>query len=90
MTKPDYISRLVDYDDWMLNPEIFCMLDAMWGLILLIDLPICLTTSWHVSIHVSGTLAQKQWMHLPVIGLVKITGGARHCIWSLGFCDMLG
>ena len=27
----DYISRLVDYDDWMLNPEIFHMLDAMWG-----------------------------------------------------------
>ena len=27
----DYISRLVDYDDWMLNPGIFSMLDAMWG-----------------------------------------------------------
>ena len=27
----DYISRLVDYDDWMLNSEIFSMLDAMWG-----------------------------------------------------------
>ena len=27
----DYISRLVDYDDWMLNPEIFHLLDAMWG-----------------------------------------------------------
>ena len=27
----DYISRLVDYDDWTLNPGIFSMLDAMWG-----------------------------------------------------------
>ena len=27
----DYLSRLVEYDDWMLNPEVFSMLDAKWG-----------------------------------------------------------
>ena len=27
----DYLSRLVDYDDWMLNPEVFAELDVVWG-----------------------------------------------------------
>jgi len=29
--KADYISRIVDCDDWQLNPQIFCQLDALWG-----------------------------------------------------------
>ena len=27
----DYYSRIVDYDDWMLNPSTFTWLDAIWG-----------------------------------------------------------
>ena len=27
----DYISRIVDYDDWMLNPVVFRELDSRWG-----------------------------------------------------------
>ena len=27
----DYYSRMVDHDDWMLNPSIFTWLDAIWG-----------------------------------------------------------
>ena len=27
----DYISRLVDHDDWILNPQVFAMLDCIWG-----------------------------------------------------------
>jgi len=27
----DYISRIVDYDDWMLNPVVFRELDSKWG-----------------------------------------------------------
>jgi len=27
----DYISRIVDYDDWMLNPAMFSELDTLWG-----------------------------------------------------------
>ena len=27
----DYISRVVDYDDWMLNPVMFSELDTLWG-----------------------------------------------------------
>ena len=26
----DYLSRLVDYDDWMLNPLVFSQLNALW------------------------------------------------------------
>lgn len=27
----DYLSRIVDLDDWMLNPEVFKQLDLVWG-----------------------------------------------------------
>lgn len=27
----DYISRIIDYDDWSINPAVFGMLDAYWG-----------------------------------------------------------
>ena len=27
----DYLSRIVDHDDWMLNPAVFQELDLMWG-----------------------------------------------------------
>ena len=27
----DYYSRIVDYDDWMLNPSVFSWLDSLWG-----------------------------------------------------------
>ena len=29
--KADYISRIVDYDDWSVDPEIFTKLDIRWG-----------------------------------------------------------
>ena len=27
----DYLSRIVDFDDWYLDPNIFAMLDRLWG-----------------------------------------------------------
>ena len=27
----DYLSRVVDYDDYMLNPAVFQWLDSLWG-----------------------------------------------------------
>ena len=72
----DYISRLVDYDDWMLNPEIFNMLDANWG-------PHTVDRFANMFNHqlpsMFGTLVLKLLMLLPVIGLEKITGGAHLC-----------
>ena len=29
--KADYLSRIVDYDDWYLNPSVFEWLDVIWG-----------------------------------------------------------
>ncbi len=29
--RADYLSRIVDYDDWSLNPIVFEQLDALWG-----------------------------------------------------------
>ena len=29
--KADYLSRIIDYDDWFLNPVVFAELDAAWG-----------------------------------------------------------
>ena len=28
--QPDYLSRLVDHDDWMVNPHIFQRIDSVW------------------------------------------------------------
>ena len=27
----DYLSRIVDLDDWSVSPHIFCFLDLKWG-----------------------------------------------------------
>ena len=29
--RADYLSRIIDLDDWMLNPVVFAELDGMWG-----------------------------------------------------------
>ena len=29
--KADYLSRIIDYDDWQLNPAVFAELDKVWG-----------------------------------------------------------
>ncbi len=29
--RADYLSRIVDHDDWLLDPAVFAQLDAVWG-----------------------------------------------------------
>ena len=29
--KADYISRLIDFDDWQITPELFTLFDILWG-----------------------------------------------------------
>ena len=29
--RADYLSRIIDYDDWMLNPVVFADIDQIWG-----------------------------------------------------------
>ena len=41
----DYLSRVFDYDDWMLNPAVFQELEVMWGPHTIIGSPMCITDS---------------------------------------------
>ena len=54
--KADYISRIRDYDDWKINPDIFSWIDTMWGphLILWTVLPMSIILSYQHSIAGSG------------------------------------
>ena len=29
--RADFLSRIVDYDDWYINPDVFAWLDLLWG-----------------------------------------------------------
>ena len=55
----DYYSRMVDYDDWMLNPEVFNWLDTIWGPILLIDSQVQRMLKLNGSIPGTGQLVQR-------------------------------
>ena len=30
--RADYLSRIIDYDDWILNPDVFARIQQWWGL----------------------------------------------------------
>ena len=66
----DYLTQLVDYDDWMLSPLIFRQLDLSWGPFT--DLPTHAMHSCLNLILAIEALVQKQWMLLHVIGVVRI------------------
>ena len=76
--KADYLSRIVDHDDWLLNPIIFHSVDKAWW-------PHAI--DWFAVFHNKqtpigstvdvGIQAQGQLMHLQLIGMVITTGGAH-------------
>ena len=71
----DYYSRLVDYDDWMLNPGIFTWLDNLWG-------PHTIDRfanpkNAQLERFNSRHQARRLLMHLLVPGQTRITGGYR-------------
>lgn len=66
----DYLSRIVDYDDWYLNPHIFTMLDRLWG-------PHTVDRfANHRNTHLP--LIVRQRIPLQCTGVGKTTGGAHH------------
>ena len=75
--KANFISRLVDHDDWKLQQY-----SKSWtlngGHTPLIGLLICTTTRCKGSTHDTGTRAQRQWMPLHATGVEKLIGGALH------------
>ena len=73
----DYLSKLVDYDDWMLNPKCSRSWIVGGAPIPLIGLPMRKIADLQGSILVTGTWGQKLWTHSHVTGVVRTTGGAR-------------
>ena len=55
--RADFLSRIVDYDDWQLCPFVFCQLCGV--LTRLIDLPCFITLSLYALIAGSGILTVK-------------------------------
>ena len=75
----DYLSRIVDYDDWSLDHTIFELIDYKWGPHTWTGL---LVTTTHSSPGLTpgfGIQAQKQLMLLRVIGKMTTTGCALQC-----------
>ena len=55
----DYYSRIVDCDDWMLNPSIFSWLDTIWGPHTMIGLQVLGMHSCKDLIQDFGSLARR-------------------------------
>ena len=77
----DYLSRVVDFDDWRLNPVFFGALELKWGPIQLTALRMLTTASYQGSIHSIGVQTQKLLMLSHVTGLGRIISGARQFTW---------
>ena len=83
----DFLSRVIDYDDWYINPEVSTLLDVIWGPHTVDrfadchdrQLPRFNSRCWN-----PGAEA----VHSPQIGMVRITGGAHQSVWSLGLLGM--
>ena len=73
----DLISRIIDYDDWRLDPVVFADLDKRWVHILLTGLPTLTIDKYLASTPDFLVQALKQLMLSPVIGKKKLTGGVH-------------
>ena len=74
--RADLLSRVVDLDDWYLNPAVFNWLDYLWGPQQRTDSMITITVNWFVLIVGAGAQVLRQWMHSLWIRVQKTTGGA--------------
>ena len=72
----DYLSRVFDYDDWMLNPAVFQELEVMWGPHTINRFTDVHNSSWRDSIYAIRAQRQKQLMPSLVIGAMITIGGA--------------
>ena len=85
-TKADYISKIVDHEDWGVTCEFFEFIDNMWGLIRLIDLLTLGTLKSVGLIPGTGTLPLNLLMHLHNIEVLITTGLYRRYTAS---CELL-
>lgn len=73
----DYISKIVDYDDWMLHPDVFAHLNHIWGPHTVDRFANKLLTIGRLGVSTLGfgTLKQRLWILLLLIGKIKTIGG---------------
>ena len=73
--KADYISCIVDFHDWMVDPMLFQQLDALWGLHT-VD---CFASFYNTQLPrfsaTIGILVRRPWMHLQYLGKEKVLVG---------------
>ena len=77
----DYLSRIVDPDDWSVSLPIFQLLNSRWGPTLLIVLLMNTTVYCPDLIPGFGILFVKPWTLLQDLGSLRTTGFVRRLIW---------
>lgn len=74
----DYISRIVDYDYWILNPDVFVQLDKIWGPHTVDRYANFNNKQLYISTSGFGTQKQRLWtLLLLLIGKTKTIGGVH-------------
>ena len=63
--KADYISRLIDFDDWQIRHDLFLSLEEVWACIQLTVLPIIIQLSFLDSFCISGISVRQELTSLP-------------------------
>ena len=82
--KADYLSRIVDYDDWFLNPAVFEELNVLWGPHTVDrfadfhnrQLPRFNSRCWNPGCEAAGTLIVPYWPSGPFWPLVHPSAGS--------------
>ena len=70
--KTDYISRLIDFDDWQITPPFFRSLEDLWGPHTVDCFANFYTAKLHNSFHVSGTRVHQETIFSRRIWSLKI------------------
>ena len=70
----DYASRIVDLDDWQVSPNVFNMMNSMWGPHTVDRFASPCNAQLIDSIARFGAREWRQWMHLRQIGVLILIG----------------
>ena len=70
--KADYLSKIIDYDDWELAPEFFQQLDGLWGPYTVDCFPLTTTKKFQNIFQDSGTLRRQVWIRFSRTSEAKI------------------
>ena len=82
--RADALSRIVDYDDWFLNPTVFSELDTMWGLHSVVITASCQDSIVVVGIPGSEAVdanwdGENNWWCPPISLVLRVIRHAKVC-----------